>query len=653
MPTLPGANTRVVENAAAVAKGTDICCIWAPMPTLADAVPRQFGSAAAVYSAHGYAEGVEYAALHAERTGKPFLFCALPIAVPGVIGRQNTSGNTGTCVTTLAAGSSGVLTEHEGYVAVVTGGTIGTDQIVLSVSADGNTSRKRVRLGTANTYVIPYIGVTISFAAGTLVAGDVIHTWTGTAPRADAAGWLAARTALAAQQKLHRSVNVIGDVQDTTEAGAIRDQMNAYETANDRFVTARVSLPDRLPLAALSSTTVRTTGAATYTFAEVGATGDTIARSAGSFVAEGFIVGMIATVTGSTANDATHTTALAGVAAGLLTLDTDDLIDEGPTAGVVITATTGLTFSDAADTIVRSDGSWLTDGFRVGDEVTVADSVSNNGTFTVSAVTALTLTLGAGDLADEVIGASAVSISAGQTKALWMAALDASFASIGDDKRIDMSAGRGRVLSPFTAWNFRRPASWAASIREFTHDIHIPTWRKKDGPTGFALWDSDGTLVEWDDYVDGGAGTAARFTTFRSYPNGPEGAYIAISLTRADEGSLLSRTHNAAVVNLAQQIVQAATEGACIGESILLNPDGTATSDSLASFSQQVNALVEAALLANNQGEGPRASQALWIPATDDILNVPEPILNAVLILNLRGTIHRVNTQIRVISGGQ
>lgn len=653
MATLPGATNQVVDTAAAAAKGADVCCVFAPVPIGADSKPRQFGSASAIYAVHGYSEGVEYAALHADATGKPLLFCGLPIATPGTVGSHNTEGNSGTSVTTVSVGSYGSLTEHEGVVSVLTGGTIGTSQIVLGLSLDGGVTTKRVRLGTASSYTIPYVGVVIAFAAGTLVAGDTIHTWTGTGPRSDASGWIAARQFLAAQQKQHRSIILIGDVQDNTEAAAFLAQLDAYETANTRYVYGRASLPDRLPQAALSARTVRMTGAPSVTFAEVGVTGDTITRSAGSFVSDGFVSGMIATISGSTGNDATLAAGLVTVAATVLTLGADDLLDEGPSAGVTITATTGLTFSDSADTIVRTDGSWLADGFRVGQTITVADTVSNNGDFLVTAVTGLTLSVEAADLADEVIGASAISITTGQAKAVWMAALDAAFASIDGAPRIDLSAGRGRVLSPFTAWQFRRPASWAASLREYQHDVHIATWRKSDGPTGFSLWDTDNNLVEWDDAVDGGAGSAARFTTLRSWSNGPGGAFVTLSLTRADDSSLLSRTHNVAVVNVAQQVVQAGTENAAIGVSVLLNADGTATSDSLASIASQVNAGLEQALLKDASGEGQRASQALWVPAADDILNVAEPLLNGVLTLNLRGTIHRVETQVRLSSGGQ
>ena len=650
MATLPSANTAVQDTAAAVASGIDTIALWSPCAVSADGVPRLFGSAAAIYAQHGYCEGVEYAALHAARTRKPILFSGLPIATPGAVGRVNTGGNTGTSVASVAAGSSGVLAEHEGRVTVLTGGTVGTNQIVLGVSLDDGTTVRRVRLGTATSYALPFVGVTLSLTAGgTLVAGDTIITWYGSAPKSDATGWATARAALAAQLRGCRTVLLCGDLDTATEAQALVDEMNSYETANERFTLVRASVLDRAPLAAMGAHTYRMTGTPTITFAEVGDTGDTITRGdAGSFIADGFAVGDLITVTGSTGNNITA--ALAGVAASVLTLGADDLVAEGPVSGVTIVGHEALVFDAAGGTVTRSRGSWLDDGFRVGDSVTVAGSVSNDGTRTVAAVTDAVLDLGDG-LVNETIRADAVTVTAGQTKAAWMAAIDAEFASVDAQPRIDLSAGRGRVMSPFSLWARRTPAGWFASCREYQHDLHVATWRKSDGPVGASLLDSNGNLVEWDDSVDGGAGCAARFTTLRTWANGPGGAFVAMSLTRAADASLLSQTHNAAVVNLACMTVQLATENV-IGRSLTLNADGTATREALNTIATEVNAALGLALL-TSRGEGPRASSATWTPSSTDVLNVAEAVLTGVLDLNLNGTIHSVDTRVRVVSGGQ
>ena len=656
MATIPGATTTVVETAVAVASGLDTICVFSPVPDNADYIPRLYGNATAVHAYHGYCPGVEYVALHAQFTRKNFLFCGLPIATAGAVGREDTSGNTGTSVTTVAAGGDGVLFEHDGEVTVVTGGTIGTSQIVLDVSADGGTSTKRVRLGVANSYAIPHLGVTISFLAGTLVAGDMIHSWHGSGPRSNAAAWALARAKLADQQRGFRSIMLSQDLVNNTEAAAYLAQIKAYKTENDRSVYGRASLLDRLPLAELSTTAVAMTGSPNITFAEVGATGDTITRSAGSFVTDGFVAGQIITIAGSVSNDMTTAVAIATVTALVITLDTDDLVDEGPVAGVTITGATTVTFAEVGatgDTITRSAGSWLADGFRVGDVLTIADSASNDATHSsgVTDVTATVITLDDDDLAAELIRADTVSIAAGQTKAVWIAALDAAI-TVDAERRIDLSVGRGRFASPFTAWNFRYPAGWAASLREYSHDLHISTWQKDHGPTGFDLYDSDGALAEYDDRVDGAAATAARFTSFRSWANGPRGAFIARSLTRASDSSLLVNTSNCAVVNLVENLVQAATEN-FIGRSIVLNDDGTATTAELAVLEKEVNAALKISVLADLKGEGPRASKAVWTASTSDVLNVAEPVLTGTCELILNGKIHTVNTTVRVLSGGQ
>ncbi len=663
MVAIPSASTTVRDQAGAAATGLDVVCLFTPCAASADYVPRLFGSAAAVYAQHGYCEGVEYAALHADATRKPFLVCGLPIVTAGAVSRENKSGNTGSSVSTVTALANGVLAEHEGILIVDhpvgTTVTIGTDQVKLAISLDGGRTYKSVRLGTANSYTPSYFNVQVTFAAGTLKGGETIHTWFGSGPRSDSAGWALARAALAAQQKGFRSIVLCGDLQNSTEALAYTTQLNAYETANQRFIYGRASVRDRLPQAALSRVRVSMTGAPTLTFAEVGAGNDTITRSAGSFITDGFEVGMMVTVAGSVSNNVTA--AVVGVSALVLTLGPaagDDLAAEGPVAGCTIIGTPKLTFAEVGagnDTITRSSGSWLTDGFRVGDLITATGTVSNNivGAAVVG-VTALVLTLGpaaADDLAAEVIGSFGVTLTAGQTKAAWMAASDAAFAVVDDKPRVDLSAGRGRVRSPFSGWLARRPAGWAASLREYQHDLHIATWRKSDGPTDFDLFDEDGNLVEWDDRVDGGAACAARFTSLRTWSNGPAGAFVTMSLTRANEGSLLGLTHNMAVVNLVCTTVQLNTEDAAIGVSLILEADGKATADSLAKIKKQVDNALHQAVLVNKLGEGPRASLCSWTPDADVLFNVPTPIMTGVCALLLNGTVHSVNTSVLVQTG--
>jgi hypothetical protein len=422
--------------------------------TLADGQPRLYSSSKAIKDAHGYSQGLDYCALHFQETNKPVLFIPLAIETAGTVGRIDTSGNTGTSVVSIAVGGSGSLEETDGILKVTTGGTIGTSQIVLSLSCDNGRSYKPVKLGTASSYTIPDLGLVLSFAAGTLVADDTVLTWHSTAPLAGATGIAAAKTKLAAQQKLTRRWQYIGDNSVAGDLTAINSAVDTYETSDERYTGVKCSLRDRLPLATMSTNTVSMT-AATLTFAEVGATGDTITRATGSFITDGFLAGDRITVTGSASNNITDQK-ITNVSALVLTLDTGDLAAEGPVAGVSITGTTGVVFAEVGatgDTITLGNArnSWLADGFRAGDILTVTGTASNNGTTAViDTVTSTVITLTSFDLADEEIGQDLITIGAGETDAQAIAALDSAMSTITGDRRIDLGYGRGAMLSPVT-----------------------------------------------------------------------------------------------------------------------------------------------------------------------------------------------------------
>lgn len=650
MATLPSANVTISSEAGALAGGTGYCTVIAPVATNADSKPRVFSSARALLTQHGYSPGVGYAALHIQDTGKPVLFVGIPIATAGTVGRQNASGVTGTSVITVAAGVSGALEEVDAILTVTTGGTIGTAGIVFDLSLDGGVTEKSIRLGTATSYTIPYVGITISFAAGTLVAGD-IYRFTSTAPMWDSTGMAGARTALAAQMKTSRSWLIAGDVSNATEAGHVTTAVNAYETSNDRFVYARVNVRDRLPLAELSRQTVRMTGAPNITFAEVGATGDTITRSAGSFISDGFVAGMAIDVSGSVSNNFTKGK-ITAVSATVLTLDTQDLVAEGPVANVTIVGSPGITFAEVGatgDTITRAGGgSFLDDGFRAGDTITITGSASNNVTGAITAATATVLTFNTTDLAAEFIGAKDITITKGETMSSWVSTMDSAFTTVDGQKRISIGLGRLRKTCPITLWNFRRPVSWAASIREYQHDVHVTTWRKDFGPLlDWSALDADGNIAEFDEYVTGG-GLAGRFTVARSWSNGPNGAFIAADLTRDSEGSLLSLTHNMAVANVFCAVVQSMTER-FVGRTPRKTSEGFLFPADRAALEEEVNSELQNALMREFvPGEGPRASSVKWTASPDDDLSVPDATITGDGQLEVNGTIFHVNTVVKV-----
>jgi hypothetical protein len=648
---LPGANVTIDAEAGALAGGTGFNVVISPVALNDDATPRVFASFKGILAQHGYSPGADYSAYHIEQADKPVIFVGIPIATPGVVGRQNDEGVLGSCTVTATAGADGALEEVEGIVLVTQGGTVGTDQIILSLSLDGGFTFKKVKLGTGTSYVIPYVGITLNFGAGTLLVDDEF-TFSSTAPKGDSDGLLSARLALAAQQKLARTWMVVWDISTLVEAQAILTQANAYKTAHDRSVVARAQLRDRLPLARKSKISKKMTGNPSLTFAEVGATGDTITRATGSWIDDGFVVGDIVTVTGSASNNVTGV--IAALSATVLTFNTTDLANEGPVADITIIGGEVLTFAEVGatgDTITRSSGSWLADGFRVGDVVTVdgTSGGTNDVTGAIAALTATVLTFNTTDLVNETIASHLVDVVKGEEIPAWVSALDAEFEDIDAAPRINLGIGRGRLgTSPLHGWNFRRSVQWGTSIRAYQKDVHVPTWRKEDGPlAGVSLTDTNGNIVEFDERTDGGA-LAARFTCYRTWGNGPEGTFVAMDLTRDVEGSPIAFMHNMAVTNIAETIIQSETED-IVGNTLVLDAEHHALPSELTKREERVNSALKIALLEEKvPGEGPRASKATWTASRDDDLSGTDATLTGAADLIVNGTVVHVETVLRV-----
>lgn len=470
MATLPSASLLIDDQAGGFSGGTGAIAVFSCVSQNADLTPRFYSTAKGIIEQHGYSRGVNYAALHIKDTKKPVIFIGLPVDVAGVLGKVDNSGVLGTSQVSVSAGSSGYMEELDGVLTVVTGGTVGTIGIVFDLSLDGGRTSKRVRLGTATSYTVPRVGAVINFGAGTLVEEDSF-SFSTTAPLWSQASLQAAREALAAQQKAVRTFLIAEDMPNSTYAGYVVSETNAYETADDRFVISRVSVKDQVT-AKLSKTVKRMVGNPALTFLEVGVTGDTITRATGSWITDGFAVGDYVKVTGSASNNVTGE--IASLSATVITLGSTDLANEGPVSGVSVSACSPLVFATAGDTITRTVGSWLNDGYAVGDSVTFAGTASNNLTGTISALTSTVMTVSV-NLTDETLRSDAVTATKNQTRSAYVSATDTAFSSIDGEKRIDISLGRARKVSPILGAALRCPASWAASIREYQHDVHIPT----------------------------------------------------------------------------------------------------------------------------------------------------------------------------------
>lgn len=638
MFSLPSASTRLSSQAGNAPVSTDLVAVFAACRLNADGVPRLYTSVAALLDTHDYCEGAEYAALHMQDTRKPVLFVPLPIGTAGSVGRQH-SVHTGTSKVSAAAHANGVLAEIDsGILKVATGGggTVGTDQIVLDLSLDDGRTYLPLRLGTALSLTIPRIGIVISFGVGTLVAGDTILEFTSVAPIFNTVGVDLGKTKMIAQQLGVRSWLFVGDMSTLALTEAGETAVNAYETSAERFTYGKMQLRDRRKARA-SAIRVAMVGAPQLTFAEVGATGDTITRATGSWVTDGFEVGDYVRISGTASNNVSGK--VNAVTATVLTMDTTDLTPEVITSSAVrITSEPSITIAGAGpSTLTRNRGSWVADGFIVGDSVT-PDGVSF---YTVTAVTATVLTIS--QAISGTVGGMVTegAIYAEESSTAWRTALAALVSAVDGSKRIDLGVGRLKKLSPITGYKMRRPFQWADSIRSYQHDVKTATWQKDLGPLDG--WDIEG---EHDERVDGGL-LANRISCARTWGNGPEGAFVAMSLTRATDGDVLGMTHNIAVANVAQTVCQRRTED-FVGRTLVLNADGTLTKSAIADLEAEVNADLQTNLLSNIGGEGQRASIAKWTAATNDNLSALPATLNGTLTLKLNGTLVKIATSVEV-----
>ncbi len=647
MADLPKSTVSIEETASAYSEGTDLIALFACVEKNANpALPVLYSSAKQAYVDKGYSPVIAYIARHVRKTGKPVLLFPLAIVTPGFFGSFDSSTVFGTSTITVAAGANGILEELEGRVEVAVGGAVGTPGIELLVSIDGGRTTTRARLGVATSYVISYVGVTISFSTGTLVAGDVF-TFRASAPKPNAAGVTAARTALAAQQKKVRTILVVGDV-DASTAATTLSEANALETENDRYATARVSVLDRR-VGKMSKLKTVMKGSPSLTFAEVGVSGDTVTRTSGSWIDDGFAVGHIVTFGGTALNNVTGP--ITALSATIMTFATlPDLAPE-TIATATCVGSPGLTFAEvgvSGDTITRTSGSWIDDGFAVGDTAAILGTALNNISGVIASLSATVMTFDTDDLAAEVVAQHAVSIVRVESMSTHIAKADTTYSSIDGARRIDLSIGRAAGACPFLGSWVRRPASWVASLEEYAlPDIHLATYQKDRGPlTDWSLLDASDRTVELDARSDKSA-LAARFTCLRSYGNGPLGTFVALSLTRAPESSVLSRTHNMHVANLGCAVVQAQTEG-FIGRVDEKDAAGRLTQGARGRLEARVNGELERQLLQKKGAVATaRAQFAKWT-ANPNVILTPGAILDGILDLRVGATIERIQTFTRV-----
>lgn len=174
--------------------------------------------------------------------------------------------------TTIAAGSQSAVTKVGTGTSVVTttgtslddyyvifkvtnGQTIGVTGATFQISLDAGRNYGPVTsLGTASTYLMAGTGITLAFAAGTLVAGDT-YQFRGNAPTTDTASIIAALNALAASQFVSSgwgSLHITG-VWTGAQAATINTQLETM-AAGFIFTRAMISARDVSPASAWGGT---------------------------------------------------------------------------------------------------------------------------------------------------------------------------------------------------------------------------------------------------------------------------------------------------------------------------------------------------------------------------------------------------------------
>jgi len=301
---LPSASTNVVRGGnAAVAAGLELATIWGCVTRNADCKPRLWFNANDFEIFHGSGQTLDQLSLFIRITRLPALVVPLPISVPGIIRTQIQMG-TGTSVPSVAVGTDGSLERVDGMLRVVQGGTVGTDQIQLEYSLDGGAIWTLFRLGTGTSYTIPRVGHALSFAPGTLVEDEEILSWTSSAPTPADADITTAREYLSAQGEQSRSWYLIRELEEETDIARLSTELEIYDTVSKRPLQAWASIRrayDRSGYKAqLSQVRNRMTGGPEITFAQ-GDPSDTITRSSGSFLTDGFEDGDWIVVSGASA----------------------------------------------------------------------------------------------------------------------------------------------------------------------------------------------------------------------------------------------------------------------------------------------------------------------------------------------------------------
>lgn len=317
MSDAPKVTGRVSTVRGASASGTKLVAflltasqgdLWAPVLV---------GTSTAVHDTFGDGEGPEELALYIEQTGLPALAMRVATSVAGAVSHIDRTRVTGASVFSVTGAA---LDRFEGVVEVLKGGTVGdaADDVTIRYSLDNRATWQVVKLGASTSYLMPATGCTLAFTAAELNTGDYAYFWT-TPPAPDANGIAAAFEVLRGQKSLVRRVFPAFTLTGTLGA-EFQTQINNYFSLADRDSQVLYASRDWMPPAIMQGSAVSVTFAAA---------GRTATRATGSWIADGFKVGMTVETT-SPLN--TGVRKVQAVTATVLTFTVGGtaVVDEGP-----------------------------------------------------------------------------------------------------------------------------------------------------------------------------------------------------------------------------------------------------------------------------------------------------------------------------------
>jgi hypothetical protein len=609
------ANTKATEGAAQSGPSSSLVAVLSCMQEGAVAKFRLYDSSDEVFTDDGYGEGYEFVAHYNELADGEVLFSGLNITTPGAIINVDNTQMKGSATAVF----SGTPYDDEQLVILCSddgndgnGGVVGVAGISIQYSRDGGlTFSRSLRLGTAVSYTIAPLGVTVTFVAGTtLKTGDQASCYC-TSPKPATADIGAAITALLARADKPRAILVCGDLPNQSALEGIISQASALRSGN-RFTQLFANLRDYFPPAVFQ-------GSRTFTASLSGETvttasgGETYTRSAGSFLTDGIKVGDTVNWTGfvNSANNGEHV--ITALTATIMTCSASSLVTESTVANTTCeTLGESVTATASTKTYTRTVGSFMTEGFQPGQTVTINGFVNadNNGTHLITAVTTDTLVV-AETLTDELTPLFGVTMAATELDTTWSAALGG---VVGDtllteliDQGVSPYGGRGRRVSPTDGSNKRRPSAWWALARWMGHDPAVAPYRVSDGELdGVTITTPDGDPEDHDERTMGGL-LENRISCLESKDDRP-GVFVSLALTLDEDDAVLSRVQTKGVSDIICSVVQTTTSNK-LGGSPQTNTDGTLTEAAARAIEDYVRTEVEKAVLTNGPLDGlPQAS---------------------------------------------